>query len=76
MTNETHQQLHIVKRGPYYSEAAAEAREILATMVAEEEAARDDWADDGDFEDNYGPAEDNDLGEMEMDIIIHNCFEC
>lgn len=75
MTNETHQQLHIVKRGPHYSEAAAEAREILATMVAEEEATRDDWADDGDFID-YGPEVDPFDDLPEMAVIIHNSWEC
>jgi hypothetical protein len=77
MTNETHQQLHIVKRGPDYSEAAAEAREILATMVAEEEAAREDWADDRDLEHYYGPDGNpgDDLDELEMEIIAHNCWD-
>ena len=75
MTNESHQQLHIVNRGRCHGEAVAEAREILATMIVEEEAAHEDWADD-DFEDYYGPDSDPLLDLPEMDIIYHNCLEC
>ena len=44
-------------------------------MVAEEEATRDDWADDGDFID-YGPEVDPFDDLPEMAVIIHNSWEC
>jgi hypothetical protein len=75
MTNDTHHQLQIVNSGRYDSESISAARDLVATMFAEEEAARDDWADGDDFE-GYGPDIDPFDDLPEIDIIIQNCFEC
>src|ERR1035437_6290634 len=54
----------------------AEARAYLIELRADEDAARDDWADDGEcVEGESGGDPMFDLPEMEMQIILNNIYD-